>query len=402
MMTIYSRLMLALTNFLFVVCSHANPIDGSSDEYKFVTKSIFKGFEGQLKTITESTNKSAEGVRLQNFQLGLNWVGIPELAMAETTSTARTKVGTLISGKTNDNNGGYFNLIVKPNNEVTGTVVFNNKTTLLGQENNKSYALTIDTFTLPNEAPPVIEVFVPGTPVPDSAPVSQEDSLLMRVLVAYTDAAAAATWDIDGDSALAISEANIALGNSGIMNRFELAGTYVTNYNETGNANADLKRLKNDSDGYMDDVINAKYDTEAEIVMLITDRSNYCGLAYLLTSYDLTFRDSTFGLVRRDCATAPQYSFTHELGHLVGARHDSTNSYDTGINTYSFGHINTTSPAFRTVMSYNTVCENRGVSCPRLLNFSNPNLSNRNRPLGTDTENNARSLKEVLPWAGNY
>src|SRR5262249_22892410 len=77
-----------------------------------------------------------------------------------------------------------------------------------------------------------------------------------------------------------------------------------------------------------------------------------------------------------------KFSFGHELGHLMGARHDWV-ADDTNNSPYTYNHgfvmATPTAPAepWRTVMAYD--CPPPG--CPRVPYFSNPNV---NYPAGGD------------------
>src|SRR5262249_4287613 len=120
--------------------------------------------------------------------------------------------------------------------------------------------------------------------------------------------------------------------------------------------------------------------------VLITESLNACGEAYsIMGTVGNAFESSAFCVVKRSCATG-NYSFGHELGHLMGARHDwfvdATNNSPYVYN-HGFANATPTAPAtpWRTVMAYNDACAAAGVNCTRVQYFSNPNI---NYPVGGD------------------
>ena len=100
-------------------------------------------------------------------------------------------------------------------------------------------------------------------------------------------------------------------------------------------------------------------------------------------------RDGRFTAVNHACAVA-NVSFAHELGHLLGARHNPEADPSTSPYPYGHGYQQPAGP-WRTVMAY--ACAT--TTCPRLEHWSNPNVSISGRPTGTAaTHDNARVLNE--------
>ena len=209
----------------------------------------------------------------------------------------------------------------------------------------------------------------------DSSPTADDGSVI-RVLVVYTDDARAAqggTAAMETVIDLAISETNAGYANSNLTQRVVLAHAEEVSYNESGlNWSTTLGRLRSHTDGYMDEAHALRDAYEADEVVLIIENTSYCGLAYLMTTVAANFADSAFSLVSRVCATG-YYSFAHELGHNMGARHDWYVDQSTTPYTYSHGYVN---PAdfWRTVMAYNTECADSGWNCGRINYWSNPDV----------------------------
>lgn len=209
------------------------------------------------------------------------------------------------------------------------------------------------------------------------------------VMVAYTAAARTGAGGTDAMLAtvyLAVAETNQAYLNSNITQRLRLVHVTEVAYAESGNIYTDLDRLQLTADGFMDNLHTLRNTYAADLVALLTeDGGGFCGLAYVMDTVSNGFEDYGFAVIRRSCATG-YYSFGHELGHNMGARHDwyvdNTNN-----SPYVFNHglVNKapTAPAtpWRTILSYNDDCLAAGVSCTRLPYFSNPNV---NEPVGGD------------------
>jgi len=181
-----------------------------------------------------------------------------------------------------------------------------------------------------------------GVPATDTRPTD------IVVLVAYTPAVAAKVLDMKGLVALAFEEANQSYKNSDVHVVLKAARSepLKVDYREAGSHDEDLKALRNPSDGKMDEIHQVRDQTKADIVVLLIDNGQYCGLA----SKILAEEDSSFAVVYHDCATG-YYSFAHEIGHLQGARHNP--EADPGTFPFPFGHgFMDPEHKRRTVMSY--------------------------------------------------
>ena len=111
---------------------------------------------------------------------------------------------------------------------------------------------------------------------------------------------------------LAVAETNTAYDLSGVTTQLRLVYAYRDpNYVEaTTNAfNVALSSITSTNDGVMDDVHIKRNSYGADIVAMIIDDPQYCGMAYLGPSIDLMFSVTAW-----NCATG-YYSFGHEIGH---------------------------------------------------------------------------------------
>jgi hypothetical protein len=209
-----------------------------------------------------------------------------------------------------------------------------------------------------------------------SATDLHDSPVSISVIVAYTQSAKDSVTDIDATIQLAVSEANQAYTNSGINIQLNLTGTFLFNYTESGKtfdtiladfaSNADVNTRRNQA--------------SADLAALIINQPDYCGLADAI----LANLCNAFAIVHYSCATG-YYSFAHELGHLMGARHDE--NHDPTTTPYDFGHgyeHNSTTTPFRTVMAYR--CDS-GNCEPRVQYFSNPNVNYSGVATGTAATN---------------
>jgi hypothetical protein len=129
----------------------------------------------------------------------------------------------------------------------------------------------------------------------------------------------------------------------------------------------------------MDGVHTLRNDTCADAVVLLVGDSASCGIAYVMTTIFPGFESHAFSVVSTNCATG-YYSFGHELGHNMGARHDW---YVDGSDTYAHGFVNATD-RWRTIMAYNADCADRGFDCSRLQYWSNPFVLYNSDPMGVE------------------
>jgi hypothetical protein len=207
---------------------------------------------------------------------------------------------------------------------------------------------------------------------------------VIDVLVAYTDDAESAAGDIEALIDLSIAETNASFMNSGIWARVRLAGTMSVHYNENGRSYTTIRdHLVSRGDVYLGRVHRQRNRTNADVVALIIDQDEYCGKAGGIGVDE----EDAFTVVHWDCS-AGYYSFGHEIGHLLGARHD-IDTDDTNT-PYDYGHgfrYPRNSGGWRTIMAYK--CSSNRCQ-PRLQYWSNPGVQYNNIDIGSTDENNRR------------
>jgi hypothetical protein len=208
----------------------------------------------------------------------------------------------------------------------------------------------------------------------------------INVLVVHTAAAATATANIGSLIQLAVDETNQSYVNSGINILMTRVHTAQVSYSESGRSfSTHVNYLKGTTDGFMDNVHTLRNTYAADVVVLIVNDSEACGIAAAIKATATT----AFAVAHYSCITG-YYSFAHEVGHLQGARHDRFVDGSTTPYAYGHGFIPSTKN-WRTVMAYGNNCSN----CTRIQWWSNPlkTYPSTGQVMGTAAyEDNARVL----------
>lgn len=227
-----------------------------------------------------------------------------------------------------------------------------------------------------------------GAALQDAPPVSADQAAVVTLLIAYTKKVARARPNPAANVVgLAVAETNKSFVDSGVPNlSVEVVHVYETSYEEDATWDNHLIFLAGANDGKLDEVHVLRDQYEADVVLLIMDDDDYCGMASAIPADAAT----AFAVVHYGCATG-YYSFGHELGHLFGARHDRNVDSSTTPYAYGHGYLHTGTDPWRTIMGYGNHCG----GCPRIGLWSNPDGEHKGLLTGTaDHEDNARVLRE--------
>ena len=250
----------------------------------------------------------------------------------------------------------------------------------------------------------------PQAPAASGAAADTGD--VIDLMVAYTPAARAA-GNIDTFIQFAIDNAHRIYRNSDIGFRLRLVHKYEVNYTQDPDMQVDLNRLT-DIDGMMDEVHGLRDRYGADLVALIVARriDRTCGLAWTPdfgAGPDLDWSEQGFSVTARNCETATLHTFTHELGHNLGAHHDPDNTCESPpcrlrpppTFPYRYGRCNT-DERWHTVMSYGR-SSTRGDCGREIEYFSSPILNFRGTPTGDAARrDNRRVLRETARLVANY
>ncbi len=248
----------------------------------------------------------------------------------------------------------------------------------------------------PEEAPDVHDAL----PAPGVDPQSRDDGSIVDVLVVYTSAArqgagsdAAIRTTID----LAILETNQAYARSDVQHRIRLMYMGEVRYNESaaGNYRQMLDDLRGDGNGHIDEVHRLRDFYGADLVAMIVERRDFCGIAYLMQNPVQSFERWGFSVTSRGCATG-SYTFGHELGHNMGCCHDADNADSDCVFDYAYGwRFRAGGQQYRTIMAYSPG--------RRLQNFSNPRVWFEGERTGSFEEaDNARTMNDNAPVVAKF
>jgi hypothetical protein len=207
---------------------------------------------------------------------------------------------------------------------------------------------------------------------------------VIDVLVLYThDAVTEAEFDLHSEIQIGVADANESFHASGIQTTLKMVPLWAleVDFDETGSFENDLYTLASNTfiRGLRDSVA-------ADLVVLFERSGDACGRAYV---------NESFAVVKATAGCMAKYSFAHEVGHMMGARHDWFKQIADGLPEPSNwsqvddanGYIQIASlqpgGAVRTMMAQPHGCAHVGITCPRILRWSKPDdLTQNGLPLG--------------------
>lgn len=207
----------------------------------------------------------------------------------------------------------------------------------------------------------------------------------VRCLILFTPAALAAEPNIGGKANFSINQINAALQNSKVTPsqlRVELAGMLPYNFIETDDIEADVTFINEDATS---DAL--RLAANADIVVLFTDGTlgTYLELAGVASGFGPN-PALTHAIVQVNKATGSTYTFAHEVGHLLGARHEISDDATPGI-AHAWD--------FESCCGYKkTIMHTNADGGKKILNYSNPNVHYCSDPTGEVTiANNSAFLR---------
>ena len=254
---------------------------------------------------------------------------------------------------------------------VTAMLTFQGETYEIQPRGSSSLLFAVDQARLPEPGP-----LRPVKPLQDATTFAEvgtagalavADAPVLHDLLVLTTDAARVNYGagLDGMIVNAVSSANAAYvaGNVGITLR--LTGIRSTAVTEGANMDAALAAVAADPA-----TRQLRDQLGADVVVLVSDNTDYCGIAYLMTTVSSTFAPFAYGVVSSRCLSAA--TLAHEVGHIQGLAHDrETVGGDLrSSRPYAFGYrlCRTDGSGVRDIMSY--ACTS-GVAT-RVNEFSNP------------------------------
>jgi hypothetical protein len=218
-------------------------------------------------------------------------------------------------------------------------------------------------------------------------------NIIIDVMLLYTpNVAKHYIREPDDLLALGIEETNEAFRNSGLGNiHLRLVHTQPIDYDASEGDQFNHLYAMVDGTGPFKDVKKLRNEKHADIVGLIIDNPTGCGLSTRIGPES----DEAFFVVHHACATITM-SIAHEIGHILGVRHDRVVDGNDTPFAYGHGHVNGTK--WRDIMSYNEACG----GCPRIPYFSNPRIAYKGEPTGTDAADSARVILELAERVSKF
>jgi hypothetical protein len=239
-----------------------------------------------------------------------------------------------------------------------------------------------------------------GTPAFCSTPLaSQAPSTVVDVLVMYTQVAHDEILknhkDIGAQIKLAIEQANAVSSHSKVNVVFRIVGTAQTSDTENGyNAEAIASWLVAPCDNHFDDVVRQRDTYGADLAVLIADVK---GVDVGWVADIALDPRNAFAVVDYHALDAT-WAFAHELGHLMGLRHDTDQSNTPCPDDHGFLHEDGLNNTWSDVMANDC-----GDGCEVQSVWSSPDLQHNGSPMGMDgVSNAARMLSVAAPIVAGY
>ena len=228
------------------------------------------------------------------------------------------------------------------------------------------------------------------------AELRNEGNCNVKCLVLFTEAAELISVDINLRTILAVQQTNQAFRNSDMTAcelTLELVGVLPFDGPEGNDIVQDLNTFIDDVNGEMTTLRN---ESEADIVVLFNDGNyeNTFGAAFQGPD-----EARPFSIVRAGAIPTVAFTFSHEMGHLLGADH--TIVLGNPAPGFNRGHEFKTGDFLpcifgskrSTVLHPLDGVENLGR---RILNYSNPEVNFEGKPTGREDErDNVRNMKNV-------
>ena len=256
------------------------------------------------------------------------------------------------------------------------------------------YMYELDMYSTPDDGLPVISS--DSSVIPAQHRSNSQDTTI-RVAVFYTsNISNSFKQNLITDVGNAILNSNASFANSNIHAKLQLVYIGETPY-KSDNFYTDLDRFKEKDDGYMDEIHQIREIYYADICLLLTACTDYCGLSYVRATKNRAFCSVS---AMSDCFA--KYSFTHEIGHIIGCYHDEYVDTNT-TPKYAHGYVHLDGGnSWRTLMAYSDLCDDNHCKCSRKLYWSNPNVTYNGIATGNNKANNARVWNERVGIVSDF
>jgi hypothetical protein len=222
-----------------------------------------------------------------------------------------------------------------------------------------------------------------------------DDGSVIKVLWLYTARTRAVLGEDKLRSIVAagVASANMALANSALNFKLRLVGVHPIA--DTYEHDAHTQVLDDLNAGRVPGARHKRNMYHADLVQVIVNDSSYCGFGSVMDAPTTAFAPFAHSTVYHGCFST--FSHIHEIGHNMGALHDRDNVAPADYGGTNHGLRYCDEPgSFRSVMSYSCAYSTR------VPYFSNPTVSYMGRPTGTESCNNAQTLRQNARTVANF
>ncbi len=243
--------------------------------------------------------------------------------------------------------------------------------------------------------------------VKDDITILNDNDCNLRVLIAFTPTSetqvGAAGFTLNTFAQVAVDEANLAYIQSNINITMELAIIIRVNYTEVlGDFNAsDVNRFRNGTNGLNPALVNRnRYATDIQILVRRNEAGIFGRAFYIPTNAIPLNANNAYCVVSVQGVTDGRFSFTHEVGHLQGGKHENDNRAP--LSARGFLSSNAFN-AWRTLMTRTGAAPcNQANSC-RIGAFSGPAVVGPGgAPAGNANFNNVARLNATAVAIQNF
>jgi hypothetical protein len=255
---------------------------------------------------------------------------------------------------------------------VTAMLNYQGETYELQPRGRSSVLFAVDESRLPKPGP-----LRPVRPTQDELALAAADTVgtfaaadapVLHDLLVLTTTAARERYGagLDGMIVNAVSSANAAYGAGAVGITLNLVGIHSTTVTEGA-------RMEDALDAVAADPAARQLRDQlgADVVVLVSDNSDYCGIAYFMNPVSAGFAPYAYGVISPRCLSVS--TLAHEVGHIQGLAHDRETVGDGAVSSrpYAFGYriCPTSGTGVRDIMSYSCT----SGTATRINEFSNPN-----------------------------